>query len=149
MATTKNTGSTNDPENTTTETSDLAASGAVSPHADSTTGGSTGSTDTSGSTSDTGERKVDQGPLDDPTDPEQAGDAAITIEDGDNRDFSDPQQNANVGYSAEGQVVSNQQGEQVNTVQASEDERNQVVEDQKEQAKTADPWSDPNVTNQA
>ncbi len=88
-------------------------------------------------------------PAVDPTNPDEVGDAAVQIEDPENRDMSDPQANGNVGYSAEGKVVSNQQGEQANTVQAAPEERQEALDVNAESASKQDPWSDPTVTNQA
>lgn len=135
--------STNSPAQTQTDTQTLAETGASDPDS-----GTTASTAT---TSGKQGERANEG-VNDPTDGSdpKVGDAAVTIEgDGSNVDRSDPQQNANVGFSAEGQVVSNQMGEQVNTVQASEEDRSEVEKIRAEDAKVADPWSDPNVTNPA
>lgn len=90
---------------------------------------------------------LERGPID-PTDPEQAGDAVVMVDQSANRDHSDPEQNANVGYNADGVVVSNQQGEQVNTVQATDDERAEAQEIKAADAEGRDPYTDPEVTNQ-
>lgn len=134
--------STNSPAQTQTDTQTLAKTGASDPDS--------GNDMSTSRTSDKQGERAKEG-VNDPTDASDpaVGDAAITTDGPGERDMSDPQQNANVGFSAEGEVVSNQMGEQVNTVQASEADRAEVADIKAEEAKVADPFTDPNVTNNA